>query len=440
MDKRELTALAAQVLDYAKQAGATDAETEVTLSHGLSLTVRMGELETVEHSRDRGMGITAYVGKRKGNATTGDLSPATLKEAAQKAVTLAKYAAEDPFSGLPDKTSLATNFPELDLNHPWTLSAEDATLLAKECEDAAFAADSRINNSDGGNVSTGHSGFIYANTHGFAAGYESTRHGLSASVLAEDAHGNMQTSYWYDSARNHRDFMSAQEIGTLAGQRAAARLGARRLPTGKVPVLFEAQLAGSLIGSFVAAVSGGALYRKTSFLQEALNTQVFPEWFEIEEDPFILRALGSMPFDEEGVAPRKRKIIERGVLKDYFLNTYSARKLGLHSTGNAGGSTNLRCTVGSKSLSALMRDMGKGLLVTDLMGQGVNAITGDYSRGAAGFWVEGGEIAYPVEEITIAGNLIEMYRNIASVGADVDRRGGKHIGSVLISEMAVAGE
>jgi PmbA protein len=440
MDKRELTALAAQVLDYAKQAGATEADTEITTSHGLSLTVRMGELETVEHNRDRGMGITAYVGKRRGTATTGDLSVAGLKEAAQKAVSLAKYAAEDPFAGLPDQAALATAFPDLDLNHPWTISAEEATLLAKECEDAAFAADPRIHNSDGGSVSTGHSGFVYANTHGFAAGYESTRHGLSASVLAEDAEGNMQTAYWYDSARNHNDFMSAHAIGKLAGERAAARLGARRLPTGKVPVIFEAQLASSLIGAFVSAVSGGSLYRKTSFLQDALNTQIFPEWFNIEEDPFIRRALGSMPFDEEGVAPRKRKIIENGVLKDYFLNTYSARKLGLVTTGNAGGSTNLICSVGKKNLTELMKEMGTGLLVTDLMGQGVNAITGDYSRGAAGFWIEGGKIAYPVEEITIAGNLKEMYRAIAAVGSDVDRRGSKHLGSVLISEMAVAGE
>jgi PmbA protein len=440
MDKRELTALAAQVLDYAKQAGATEADTEITTSHGLSLTVRMGELETVEHNRDRGMGITAYVGKRKGTATTGDLSAEGLKEAAQKAVSLAKFAAEDPFAGLPDKAALATAFPELDLNHPWTISAEDATLLAKECEDAAFAADTRINNSDGASVSTGHSGFIYANTHGFAAGYESTRHGLSASVLAEDADGNMQTSYWYDYARSHKDFLSAAQIGKLAGERAAARLGARRLPTGKIPVIFEAQLATGLIGSFVSAVSGGSLYRKTSFLQEALHTQVFPEWFNIEEDPYIVRALGSMPFDEEGVAPRKRKIIENGVLKDYFLGSYAARKLGLATTGNAGGSTNLLCSVGQKTLPQLMRDMGRGLLVTDLMGQGVNGITGDYSRGAAGFWIEGGEIAYPVEEITIAGNLKDMYRAIAAVGSDVDRRGGKHIGSVLISEMAVAGE
>ncbi len=440
MDKRELTALAAQVLDYAQQAGATEAETELTLSHGLSLTVRMGELETVEHNRDRGMGITAYVGKRKGTATTGDLSAAGLKDAAQKAVSLARFAAEDEFAGLPDKAALATQFPELDLNHPWALSAEAATLLAKECEDAAFAADPRVNNSDGGSVSTGHSGFIYANTHGFAQGYESTRHGISASVLAEDAEGNMQTAYWYDSARNHRDFMSVAAIGKLAGERAAARLGARRLPTGKVPVLFEAQLAGSLISSFVGAISGGALYRKTSFLQEALNTQVFPEWFDIEEDPFILRGLGSMPFDEEGVAPRKRKIIEKGVLKDYFLGTYAARKMGLATTGSAGGSTNLICTVGKKTLPELMKEMGRGLLVTDLMGQGVNGITGDYSRGAAGFWIEGGEIAYPVEEITIAGNLKDMYRNIAAVGADIERRGSKRLGSVLISEMAVAGE
>jgi PmbA protein len=439
MDKHELTKLAAQVLDYAKAAGATDADTEVTTSHGLSVNVRMGELETVEHTRDRGMGITAYIGKRRGNASTGDLSPAALKEAAEKAVTLAKYGAEDPFAGLPDKDTLATAFPDLDLNHPWDISADAAAVLAKEMEDAAFAVDKRITNSDGGNVSVGHSGFIYANTHGFCAGYESTRHSLSASVLAEDDSG-MQTSYWYDSARSAKDFMRTSEIGRIAGERTVKRLGARRLSTQKAPVLFDSQMASGLIGHFVGAVSGGALYRKTSFLQDALNTQVFPDWFDIEEQPFIKRGMGSAPFDEEGVAPLERSIIAKGVLKDYFLGTYAARKMGLRATGNAGGNNNLVCTTGTKSFEALVREMGRGLIVTDLMGQGVNTVTGDYSRGAAGFWVENGEIAYPVEEITIAGNLKDMFRAIAAVGSDVEVRGSRRIGSVLIGEMAIAGE
>jgi PmbA protein len=439
MDKSKLTALASQVLDYARAAGATAADTEVETGHGLSLSVRMGELETVEHTRDQGMGITAYVGKKRGHASTGDLSPAALKEAAEKAVTLAKYAAEDEFSGLPDKDTLATVFPDLDLNHPWAISAEDATTLAQEMEAAAFAVDKkRIRNSDGANVGAQHSGFIYANTDGFCAGYESTRHSAYVGVIAEDDTG-MQQGYWYDSGRCADDFIPAAQIGRIAGERAVSRLGARRLPTQKVPVLFDAQSAGGLIGSFVGAVSGGALYRKTSFLQDALHTPVFPKWFSIEEQPFLMRGPASEPFDEEGVAPRQRFIIKDGVLMDYFLGTYAARKLGLRSTGNAGGNHNLICTPGTKSLTELAREMRKGLLVTDLMGQGVNAVTGDYSRGAAGFWVENGEIAYPVEEITIAGNLKTMYQDIVAVGNDIERRGSKHIGSVLIREMSLAG-
>ncbi len=439
MDKSQLTALASQVLDYATRAGATQADTEITSGRGLSLSVRMGELETVEHTRDRAMGITAYVGKKKGNVSTSDLSAAGLKEAAEKAVTMAKFAAEDAFAGLPDKAALATQFPDCDLYHPWPISAEAATELAKEMEAAAFAVDPRIQNSDGANVSAHQDEFIYANTHGFCAGYESTRHSLYSSVIAEE-NDSMQGGYWYDSARNAKDFIPAAQIGRIAGERAVSRLGARRIASQKTPVLLEASLASGLIGSLVGAVSGSSLYRKTSFLQDALGTQIFPKWFSLDENPFLLRGLGSMPFDEEGIAPQVRKIIDNGVLSNYFLSTYSARKLGLASTGNAGGSTNLIATRGTDSLAEMLKKMGRGLFVTDLMGQGVNAITGDYSRGASGFWIENGEILYPVEEITIAGNLKEMYLNIAAVGADVDRRGSKHIGSVLISEMAVAGE
>jgi PmbA protein len=439
MDKAQLTELASRVLDYAQAAGATQAETEITSGHGLSVTVRMGELETLEHTRDRSMGITVYVGKKKGNVSTSDLAPAALKLAAEKAVTLARYAAEDPFAGLPDADTLAKNFPELELNHPWTVSAERATELAKEMEDAAFAADKRVTNSDGANVSAHHSEFIYANSHGFCAGYESTRHSLYASVIAEQGE-EMQGGHWYDSGRDAAAFVPTAQIGRIAGERAAQRLGARRLGTQKAPVIFDAQMASGLIGHFVGAVSGGSLYRKTSFLQDALNTEVFPKWFSITEDPFLVRASASMPFDEEGVAPSKRAIIENGVLKDYFLSTYSARKLGLRSTGNAGGATNLICTYGADSLEAMLKKMGRGLLVTDLMGQGVNNVTGDYSRGASGFWIEGGALAYPVEEITIAGNLKDMYRQIIAVGNDVDRRGSKHIGSVWVGEMAIAGE
>ena len=432
-----LERVAAAVLDAARAGGATAAETEVSQAVGQSVTVRKADVETIAYNRDKGVGVTVYVGVRRGHASTADFSDDAIRATVDKALAIARYTAEDPCAGLADPNRLARAWPDLDLYHPWDLSVDAAIALGRETEAAALAVDPRISNSEGATVSRGESEFVYANTLGFSGGYRSSRHHIDCAVIGE-ADGAMQRDYWYTSARAPGDLLPAAEVGRVAGERTVRRLGSRQLGTLECPVLFEAPEAGDLLGSFVHAVSGGSLYRKSSFLLDSLGRQVFAPHVNIREEPHLLRARGSAPFDNEGVATERREVVANGVLQGYFLGSYSARKLGLQSTGNAGGAHNL-VVPGTEDLPALMRRMGKGLFVTEQLGQGVNPVTGDYSRGAAGFWVEDGQIAYPVEEITIAGNLKQMFHDIVALGNDIERRGSRHIGSMLISRMTIAG-
>ena len=426
------------VLDHAKAAGASAVDTEVSEGFGQTVTVRKSEIETVEYNKDKGVGVTVYMGNRKGHASTSDLSDAALKATVEKAATIARHTAEDEAAGLPNQDWLATERPELDLFHPWDISVEQAAEMAKICEAAAFAVDKRIENSEGASVSTQASHFIYANSLGFMGGYAGSRHSISAAVIAAEK-GAMQRDYWYSSARDANDLQSAEHIGRVAGERTVRRLNGRKLDTRTCPVVFEAPVAISLLNSFVGAVSGGSLYRKSSFLLDSLGQTIFSPIVTLREDPFITKGLGSCPFDNEGVKVSARDVVKDGVVQGYFLSTYSARKLGMQSTGNAGGSHNLLLQPGELDLPGLLKKMDTGLLVTEMLGQGANMVTGDYSRGAAGFWVENGEIQYPVEEITIAGNLKDMYKGILAIGKDVDRRGSKQTGSILVDRMTVAG-
>jgi PmbA protein len=433
-----LEAIAARVLDAAKRGGATAAETEVSQAFGLSVTVRKDEVETIAYNRDKGVGVTVYVGTRRGHASTADFSIEAIEDTVAKALTIARYTAEDDCAGLADPALLARSWGELDLYHPWNLSVDEAIAMGRECEAAALAADPRLTNSDGATVSLHEAEFIYANSSGFCGGYPSSRHGLYCSVIGEDG-DSMQRDDWYASARAAGDLESPAHVGRIAGERTARRLGARQLTTLECPVIYEAPVATGLIGHFINAVSGGSLYRKTSFLLDSIGRQVFAPRISIREEPHLARGQASAPFDDEGVATRPRDVVREGLVCGYFLGSYSARKLGLVSTGNAGGNHNLVVSHGDEDLTGLLRRMNRGLLVTELLGQGVNPVTGDYSRGAAGYWIEDGAIAYPVEEVTIAGNLAEMYRDIVAVGNDVDRRGSRHCGSVLIDSMTVAG-
>jgi len=437
--KNELQSLVQEMLDYAKQQGASACAAEASEGMGQSVTVRKGEVETIEYNRDKGIGVTVYIGQRRGNASTSDFSRTALRDTVDKALTIARYTAEDSFAGLPDADRLATNLPELDLYHPWTQSIDEAIAMAAECEAAALAADARVSNSEGGSVNTQNSLFVYGNSLGFLAGYPTSRHGISCAVIAESEQG-MQRDYWYTSARRAADLMSAAEVGRRAGERTVRRLDGRKVKTCQVPVLFEAPIAAGLIGSFVSATSGTSLYRKSSFLMDSLGQTLFPEWLQITERPHLLRGLASSPFDNEGVATVDREVIKDGVLQGYFLSSYSARKLDMQTTGNAGGSHNLLVNNTGEDFAGLLRKMGTGLLVTELLGHGTNMVTGDYSRGAAGFWVENGVIQYPVEEITIAGNLKQMYQDIVAIGTDTEIRGSKQTGSILIAQMTVAGE
>jgi PmbA protein len=432
-----LEQVAAAVLDAARAGGATAAETEVSQAVGQSVTVRKGDVETIAYNRDKGVGVTVFVGTRRGHASTADFSDDAIRATVDKALAIARYTAEDPCAGLADPDRLARAWPDLDLYHPWDLSVDDAIELGRETEAAALAVDPRITNSEGASASRGESEFIYANTLGFSGGYRSSRHHIDCAVIGE-ADGAMQRDYWYTAARAPADLLGAGEVGRIAGERTVRRLGARQLGTLECPVLFEAPEAADLLGAFVHAVSGGSLYRKSSFLLDSLGRQLFAPHVNIREEPHLLRARGSAPFDNEGVATERRDVVANGELQAYFLGSYSARKLGLQSTGNAGGAHNL-VVPGTDDLPSLMRRMGTGLFVTEQLGQGVNAVTGDYSRGAAGFWVESGQIAYPVEEITIAGNLKQMFQDIVALGSDIDRRGSRHIGSMLISRMTIAG-
>lgn len=439
MDESELESLVTQALDEAQKAGASAAEAVVSIDNGLGVSVRMGEIETLEYHRDKGMGLTLYFGQRKGNASTADFSPAAIREAVNAAATIARYTAEDPYSGLADPERMARDYPDLDLDHPWALEPEAAIELARSCEAAARGVDERITNSEGAGVNTYRGTVVYGNTNGFVGGYTGTRHSLSCSVLAEQE-GAMQRDYWYTVSRHPDQLENAEKVGLETARRALRRLGGRQLGTRQVPVVFEADVARGLIGHFVGAIRGGALYRKASFLLDQIGEPIFPSFMQIEERPHLPGAIGSAPFDGEGVATVQRDLVRDGILQGYVLDSYSARRLGMETTGNAGGVHNLMVRPGQLDLDGLLREMGTGLLVTELIGHGINMVTGDYSRGAAGFWVENGELSYPVEEITIAGNLKEMFRGMVAIGNDMDLRGNIQTGSVLIDQVTIAGE
>ena len=434
-----LADLATDVLARCRAAGASQAEVGIDDDRGINVNVRMGEVETIEHTRDRGLSLTVYFGQRKGSASTADLAPASIAATIEYACAIARHTEEDPCAGLADPARMARTFPDLDLWHPWALSPERAIELGIACEAAGRALDPRISNSDGAGVSSGESLSVYANSHGFVGTERATHHSVSCALIAEDEAG-MQRDYWYASARAAADLEDAEAIGRRAAERTLRRLGARRLSTRECPVLFAPELARGLVGHLVGAASGGALYRRASFLLDAAGTTILPPWFSIREEPHLPRGLGSCNFDSEGVATAANDLVRDGVLARYILGSYSARKLGLASTGNAGGVHNLLVAPNAGTLVDLMRTMGSGLLVTELMGQGVNTVTGDYSRGAAGFWVEGGEAAFPVEEITIAGNLKRMFAGIVAVGAEIDRRSHILTGPILVDRMTVAGE
>jgi len=427
------------ILDQALQQGASACEAEVSEGFGQSVTVRHDEVETIEYNRDKGIGVTVYIGKQRGHASTSDLSPQAIKDTVKAALSIAKFTASDEFSGLADANLLAKDVPDLDLYHPWGQSVEESIAQAKACEAAAFSVDKRIGNSEGATVGTQESHFIYGNSLGFMGGYASSRHSISCAMIAESEQG-MQRDYWYTTARDPGDLDNAQSVGLRAGERTVRRLDARKLPTMQVPVLYEASLASGLLSHFVSAVSGGSLYRKSSFLLDSLSQEIFAPFIEIKELPHLAKGLASAPFDNEGVATHARDVVSKGVLQGYFLGSYSARKLGMVTTGNAGGNHNLILSSTGQDFAQLLKMMDKGLLVTELLGQGVNPVTGDYSRGAAGFWVEHGEIQYPVEEITIAGNLKDMFKGIVAVGNDVLIRGSKQCGSILVDRMTIAGE
>lgn len=427
------------LLVEAKKQGATDAEAGLNIESGLSVTARLGEVETIEYHRDQGLGVTVYIGRRKGSASTTDLAAASIRETVSAACSIARYTSEDECSGLPDKSRMATEFPELDLYHPWSVNAEEAIALAVKCEDAARSWHKEISNSEGATVNS-HQGLrVLGNTLGFIHGYSTTRHSLSCSVLGQRGN-SMQRDYWYSVSRDADHLESAVAVGSKAAERTIRRLGGRSLSTRKCPVLYSAEVASGLLGSFISAVSGGNLYRKSSFLLNALGKKIFPDFVHIYERPHLKNALGSAPYDAEGVATTERDFVVEGILRSYVLSSYSARKLGMETTGNAGGVHNLMIEPGNSGFEDLLNQMHTGLWITELIGQGVNMVTGDYSRGAAGFWVENGEVQYPVEEITIAGNLKDMFMGIAAVGKDIDYRSNIRTGSILVEQMAIAGE
>ncbi|SFO85704.1 metalloprotease PmbA [Pseudomonas sp. NFPP28] len=427
-----------QILAEAKRQGASACEVSVSLEQGLSTSVRQREVETVEFNRDQGFGITLYVGQRKGSASTSASGSEAIRETVAAALAIAKHTSEDESSGLADKALMAKELKDFDLFHAWDITPEQAIEQALTCEAAAFDADARIKNADGTTLSTHQGCRVYGNSHGFIGGYASTRHSLSCVMIAE-ANGQMQRDYWYDVNRQGDLLADPVSIGQRAAQRAASRLGARPVPTCEVPVLFSAELAGGLFGSFLGAISGGNLYRKSSFLEGAIGQKLFPEWLTIDERPHLMRAMGSSAFDGDGLATYAKPFVENGELVSYVLGTYAGRKLGLPSTANSGGVHNLFVTHGDEDQAALLRRMGRGLLVTELMGHGLNMVTGDYSRGAAGFWVENGEIQFAVQEVTIAGNMRDMFKQIVAVGNDLELRSNIRTGSVLIERMTVAG-
>ncbi|WP_028455680.1 metalloprotease PmbA [Chitinilyticum litopenaei] len=435
--QQQLHDLSQQILAEARSQGATACDVEISEACGLNVSVRLGEVETLEYNRDKGVGVTVYLGQQKGHASSSDFTLPALRDTVSAALAIARHTAADPFAGLADPALFATEFGDYELYHPQAIVVDEAIREAQACEAAARAVDARISNSEGASFASSAASWVYANSLGFAGGGMSTRYSLSAAVIAEDVSG-MQRDYWYDVARARGDLGAAEWVGRRAGERTVRRLGARRIKTGNYPVLFEAALAGSLIGQWVSAVSGSSLYRQSSFLLDSLGTQVFAPCVSIIEDPFLPRGMASGAFDSEGVATRRRTVVEAGMQQGYFLGSYSARKLGMQTTGNAGGAHNL-IVPSTHRADALLRELGTGLYVTELLGHGVNLVTGDYSRGAAGFWVENGQIVHPVEEITIAGNLRDMYRQIVAIGDDVLPGSSRRVGSILIEQMTVAG-
>jgi len=436
-DLEHLKKIADHTLSYAKKIGATSSEVEVSYGTGKNISVRLGNLEILEINRDKGFSVTLYNGHRKGSSSSSDLSMQSIEDTVDAAFKIARYTAEDPLFGLADKNLMAINMKDLDLHNAWDISIDHMIDLAKTCEAAALDVSRKINNSEGASISSSEGIFIYANSHGFMGGYPTSRHSIGCSVIAEEA-SMMQRDYWYSSARHVEDLESVESIGKIAGTRTLSRLGAKKIDTCHVPVILEAPIATGLISSLVSAISGGNLYRQSSFLLNSLGQKIASDELTIEENPFLLRGDASSVFDDEGVATHSRLLVDQGIINGYLLSSFSAKKLGMQSTGNAGGAHNLIVKTGSKNLSELIKTMHKGLLVTELLGHGLNMVTGDYSRGAAGYWVEDGIIAYPVEEITIAGNMKDMLKQIVAIGNDVYRNGSKHTGSILLEAMSIA--
>ena len=438
-DQSRLESVIERVLEEARKQGASSAEADAHMDAGLSVTSRMGDVETIEHTRDKSMGVTVYFGQCKGSASTSDFSDNAVIDTVKAACGIARHTTEDPFSGLADAELMAKNIPDLDLSHPWSLSAERAIEITKECEAAAFNTDRRISNSEGATIDS-HQGIRgYGNSHGFIASYPASRHSLSCSVIASEG-DKMQSNYWYTVARKHEDLEALTSVGRKAAERALGRLGASPIATTQMPVIFSADMATGLISHFLRAINGNSLYRDSSFLKDTLGESIFPEFIRIDERPHLIGGLGSTPFDNEGVATTARDYIIDGVLQSYVLNSYSARKLNLQTTGNAGGVHNLFITHSDLTQNDLFKKIGNGLFVTELMGQGINIVTGDYSRGAAGFLIENGEITRPVEEITIAGNLRDMFKKIVTISNDIETRGNIFTGSILVDSMMVAGQ
>ncbi len=434
----ELEACVADALREAKELGAEQAEVVATRDMGLSVSARLGDVESIEYSRDQGLGITVYLGKRKGSANTGDLNPDSIRGAVHHATDIARYTEEDPCHGLADRELMADRFPDLDNWHPWKLSVDDAVEMAIEAEAAGRAHSELIVNSDGATVDTHGGASVYGNSHGFVGTHRGTRHHIST-VLVAGERDEMERDYWYSLARRSDGLESPQAVGKKAAERCVARVGARQIKTVRVPVLFAPEVARGLLGHLVRAVSGGSLYRRASFLLDAAGEQLFPDFVQISEEPLRSGGLGSATFDSEGVSTRSRDLVRDGILQGYVLGSYAARKLGLKTTGNAGGVHNLTLQPGQADFADLLKEMGRGLVVTEVMGQGVNNVTGDYSRGASGFWVEEGEIVHPVNEVTIASNLRDMFKGMVAVGSDVDKRAATRSGSILIDQMMVAG-
>jgi len=435
----DLKNIVGQVLELAKHNGATSAEADIGAGQGLSVTARMGDVETVEHHRDKGLSVTVFIGQSKGSASTTDFSDSALENTVKAACTIAKSGGEDDCAGLIDSSYLAKDIPELDLFHPWDITPAEAIEMAIQCESTALKLDKRLKNSDGTSINAYTGTHIYGNSHGFCSGWDSSSHSIDCTVIAE-SNNTMQRDGWYSRSRDANDLEGIESIAEKAANRAISRIDSRKLSTRSAPVIFEAQVASGLFGSFLGAISGGALYRKSSFLLDKLDTQIFADQINIKENPLLKKAMGSAPFDNNGMATMQKELVNKGILKTYLLSAYSARKLGMKPTGNAGGIHNLIVEPGSQDLASLIKTMGTGLLIREMIGFGVNQVTGDYSRGASGFWVENGEIKYPVEEITVAGNLLDMFKNIISIGNDVDTRGNIQTGSVLIDPMTIAGE